>query len=87
MDYAYLAIALLRAVGLEARYIVGTAGVSKNLIQHAWIEVKVGRKWITMDPTLCAGYVENDTFIRAYTEEYFDPTAEAFTTHTRDSIE
>lgn len=87
VDYSYLAIALLRAAGLEARYIVGTAGPELNAENHAWVEVKVDRKWLTMDPTWGAGYVQNDEFVPAYTEDYFDPSPEKFKTHTRGSVQ
>lgn len=86
VDYSYLAIALLRAAGMEARYIVGTTGSDSDSTNHAWVEVKVDKRWLTMDPTWGAGYVENDQFVPSYTEDYFDPTPEMFETHTRGSI-
>ncbi|MDW0109783.1 transglutaminase domain-containing protein [Sporosarcina aquimarina] len=86
VDYSYLAIALLRAAGMEARYIVGTTGIDSNSTNHAWVEVKVDKRWLIMDPTWGAGYVENDQFVPSYTEDYFDPAPEMFETHTRGSI-
>ncbi|MCG3088329.1 transglutaminase domain-containing protein [Sporosarcina cyprini] len=82
-DYSYLAIALLRASGMEARYIVGTAFNGYTTDYHAWVEVKVDGKWLTMDPTWGSGYTSGNAFIPEYTEDYFDPTEELFKTHTR----
>lgn len=86
-DYAYLAIALLRAGDMEARYIAGSAGSGFNYARHAWVEVKVDGEWLTMDPTWGSGYVENDTFVANYTEDYFEPNEEAFKTHYRVGVE
>lgn len=86
-DYAYLAIALLRAGDMEARYIAGSAGSGFNYARHAWVEVKVDGEWLIMDPTWGAGYVENDTFVANYTEDYFEPNEEAFETHYRIGVE
>ena len=82
-DYAYLTIALLRASNIEARYVTGYAGE-----RHAWVEAKVHGKWLIMDPTWGAGYIENDTFIPKYSDEYFDPDPATFAkTHIRTGVE
>ncbi|GKV56523.1 hypothetical protein NCCP2222_24700 [Sporosarcina sp. NCCP-2222] len=86
-DYTYLAIALLRAGGMEARYVAGTAGAGFNYSRHAWVEVKVDGEWLTMDPTWGAGYIEKDKFVAYYNEDYFEPNAEAFKTHTRHGVQ
>lgn len=81
-DYAYLAIALLRSLGMEAHYVVGQAGEL-----HAWVEVMVDGEWIEMDPTWGAGYVVDDEFTFNYDERYFDPDPNFFAeTHTREEI-
>ncbi|MUK88568.1 hypothetical protein GMD78_09215 [Ornithinibacillus sp. L9] len=81
-DYAFLATALLRATGMEAHYVEGYAGE-----RHAWVEVKVDRDWIEMDPTWGAGYVQDGQFHFNYNEDYFDPDpAFLAETHTRDGI-
>lgn len=87
-DYAYLTIALLRASGIEARFIVGQAGDgtfgSVVTGDHAWVEAKVDGSWLIMDPTWGAGYVEGDRFVPRYTEKYFNPVMNKFNrTHTR----
>ncbi|MEG0470891.1 MAG: transglutaminase-like domain-containing protein [Solibacillus sp.] len=86
-DYTFLALALLRASGMEARYVAGTAGAGFNFSRHAWVEVKVDGEWLTMDPTWGAGYIQNGTFVANYTEDFFEPTTEAFKTHTRQKVE
>jgi len=81
-DYAFLATALLRAIGLEAHYVSGHAGE-----RHAWVEVKVDGEWIEMDPTWGAGYVYEGQFYFQYNEQYFDPDPHTFQeTHTREQI-
>lgn len=81
-DYAFLATALLRAVGLEAHYVSGHAGE-----RHAWVEVKVDDEWIEMDPTWGAGYVHEGVFYFHYNEDYFDPDPDFLAeTHTREEV-
>lgn len=81
-DYAFLATALLRAIGLESHYIHGDAGE-----RHAWVEVKINGEWIEMDPTWGAGYVQDGVFHFHYTEDYFDPDPSFLAeTHTRDGV-
>ena len=86
-DYTYLALALLRASGMEARYVAGTAGSGFNWSRHAWVETKVDGEWLTMDPTWGAGYIANGEFVPSYTEDYFEPNEEAFKTHSRSGVE
>ena len=86
VDYAYLAIALLRAAGMEARYIVGTAGFGEDQAGHAWVEVKVDGEWLTMDPTWGSGYIDYGRFEPEYTEDYFNPTEEVFMSHVREGV-
>ncbi|MGE8206488.1 transglutaminase domain-containing protein [Heyndrickxia sp. NPDC080065] len=87
-DYAYLAGALLRASNIEARVISGKAGTGVWKENHAWIEAKIDGKWLTMDPTWGAGYLQNDKFIAKYTDKYFNPNPTEFNkTHIRDKVE
>lgn len=86
VDYAYLAIALLRAADMEARYIVGTAGFGEDQAGHAWVEVKVDGEWLTMDPTWGSGYIDYGHFEPEYTEDYFDPSEEVFRSHVREGV-
>ena len=81
-DYAYLTIALLRAVNIEARFVEGY-----TTDRHAWVEARVDGRWLTMDPTWGAGYIKENKFIASYSEDYFDPADEDFNkTHTRNGI-
>lgn len=78
-DYTFLAIALLRSIDIESRYIQGYANG-----RHAWVEAKVDGDWIEMDPTWGAGYIDGDDFYFKYTEDYFDPDPDFLDeTHTR----
>ena len=86
-DYAYLAIALLRAGDMEARFVTGHAGAGFNRARHAWVEVMVDGEWLTMDPTWGSGYIDKDKFVANYTEDYFDPTEKAFESHFRFGVE
>ncbi|MFB7305215.1 transglutaminase domain-containing protein [Heyndrickxia sporothermodurans] len=87
-DYAYLAGALLRASNIEARVITGKAGTGLLKENHAWIEAKINGKWLTMDPTWGAGFVQNDKFVAKYTDKYFQPNMNEFNkTHLRDKVE
>ncbi|WP_257351419.1 transglutaminase domain-containing protein [Pseudalkalibacillus decolorationis] len=85
-DYAYLAMALLRANGMEARMVTGSAVFSTQ--PHAWVETKVGGKWLTMDPTWGSGYLQDGKFIKEFTMKYFDPDPVEFDkTHNKEEIE
>lgn len=69
-DYVFLAIALLRAADIPARFIEGQAGNQR----HAWIEAKVGGRWISMDPTWGSGYINQyGSFVNKYDPNYFNP--------------
>jgi transglutaminase-like putative cysteine protease len=58
-DFAHLAITVLRAMGIPARYVSGylhpkaTAEVGETVTgeSHAWIEAWDGTKWVPSDPT------------------------------------
>ncbi|MFD1409576.1 transglutaminase domain-containing protein [Kroppenstedtia eburnea] len=83
-DYSFLAIALLRSIDMEARFVEGVADGNR----HAWVEVKADGKWITMDPTWGSGYTDSrDRFVKRYTTKYFDPNpAEFAKTHRRTGV-
>ncbi|WP_066300873.1 transglutaminase domain-containing protein [Bacillus sp. FJAT-29937] len=86
-DYAYLAVALLRASDIEARYVEGMARGGFWPSRHAWVEANIDGSWLTMDPTWGAGYLKDDKFVPKYTDTYFDPDVEEFKkTHTRTGV-
>lgn len=85
-DYAYLAIALLRASDIEARFVEGRAGgIFPG--RHAWVEANLDGEWVTLDPTWGSGYLKDGRFVPAFNEDYFDPDMNEFKkTHTRTGV-
>ncbi|KPL60384.1 transglutaminase domain-containing protein [Rossellomorea vietnamensis] len=85
-DYAYLAIAMLRASDIEARFVEGRAGgIFPG--RHAWVEANLDGEWVTLDPTWGSGYLKDDKFVPAFNEDYFDPDMNEFKkTHTRTGV-
>jgi hypothetical protein len=85
-DYAYLAIAMLRASDIEARFVEGRAGgIFPG--RHAWVEANLDEEWVTMDPTWGSGYLKDGKFVPTFNEDYFDPDMNAFKkTHTRTGV-
>ncbi|GAK09832.1 transglutaminase domain-containing protein [Geomicrobium sp. JCM 19038] len=83
-DYAFLTIALLRALDMEANYV---AGVTSTGERHAWVDVSVDGEWLEMDPTWGAGFIQDDEFHFQYNPDYFDPDSAFLSeTHTREEI-
>lgn len=87
-DYAYLTIALLRASGIEARFVEGVTGGSMFGTgvdeRHAWVEARINGQWLTMDPTWGAGFLDGSRFVASYNDDYFDPNPGQFAeTHER----
>jgi len=73
-DYSFLVAALARASGLPAKVVYGTARDSNNTLQdHAWNEVLINNKWISIDAAWDAGYLKNGEFVFAYSDKYFNP--------------
>lgn len=85
-DYAYLAIAMLRASEIEARFVEGRAGgVFPG--RHAWVEANLDGEWVTLDPTWGSGYLKDGKFVPAFNEDYFNPDMNEFKkTHTRTGV-
>lgn len=83
-DYVFLALSLLRSVDIPSRFVEGEAGNQR----HAWIEVLIDGKWITMDPTWGSGYITPEgRFTKRYDERYFDPPVDFFDkTHRRTGV-
>jgi len=87
-DYSRLACALLRAAGFRARVVEGWARapgetweqVLGGPANHAWNEVWVDGRWVTMDVTWDSGAVDASTgrFVREFSRKYFDPPPEVF---------
>jgi transglutaminase-like putative cysteine protease len=50
-EHGVLAVALLRKLGVPARGAVGWVALDRTLGPHFWVEVKLGKRWIPVDPT------------------------------------
>ena len=50
-EHGVLAVALLRKLGVPARGVTGWVALDGTLGLHFWVEVKVGGRWIPVDPT------------------------------------
>lgn len=50
-EHGVLAVALLRKLGVPARGVVGWMAAGEALGLHFWVEVKLGQRWVPVDPT------------------------------------
>ncbi|MBK8725088.1 MAG: transglutaminase domain-containing protein [Holophagaceae bacterium] len=50
-EHGVLAVALLRRLGVPARGVTGWVALDRTLGLHFWAEVKLGQRWIPIDPT------------------------------------
>ncbi|HEY3271574.1 MAG TPA: transglutaminase domain-containing protein [Geothrix sp.] len=50
-EHGVLAVALLRRLGVPARGATGWVGLGDTLGLHFWVEVKLGARWVPVDPT------------------------------------
>ncbi|MDI6631832.1 MAG: stalk domain-containing protein [Bacillota bacterium] len=75
--FSRLMAALCRANGIPAVVVRGYARRKNEPWpaepNHAWNEVLINGRWVTIDATLDAGYVVNDRFIKEFSRKYFDP--------------
>jgi hypothetical protein len=75
--FSRLIAALCRANGIPAAVVRGYArreGESwSSKPNHAWNEVLAGDRWITLDATWDAGYVEGGRFVKSFTRTFLDP--------------
>lgn len=51
-EHGVLAIALLRKLGVPARGVLGWVALDRMMGMHFWVEVKLGDRWVPVDPTL-----------------------------------
>ncbi|MFX4263657.1 transglutaminase domain-containing protein [Pelotomaculum propionicicum] len=79
-DYSFLVAALARAAGLQAKVVHGQTWESNGWTSqsHAWNEVYADGKWVTVDATWDAGYIQNNSFVAAPSTKYFAPDSEDF---------
>lgn len=89
--YANLMAALLRAQGISTKGVsgfalgAGTTGswdnydLEKLRSNHAWNEVYVDGRWVTVDATWNSGHLGTDSsFVFRKSYRFFDPTLESF---------
>ena len=50
-EHGVLAVALLRRLGVPARGVTGWVALDRTLGLHFWVEVRLGDRWIPVDPT------------------------------------
>ena len=50
-EHGVLAVALLRRLGVPARGVTGWVGLGDLLGLHFWVEVRLGDRWVPIDPT------------------------------------
>lgn len=50
-EHGVLAIALLRRLGVPSRGVTGLLAAGKIMAFHFWVEVKLGNRWVPIDPT------------------------------------
>jgi transglutaminase-like putative cysteine protease len=50
-EHGVLAVALLRRMGVPARGVTGWVALERTLGLHFWVEVKLGQRWLPLDPT------------------------------------
>ncbi len=71
-EYSFLVAAMARALGIQVRVVYGQAASRGEQILHAWDEALVGGKWISLDATFGAGYVDGTEFVCEATRSYFN---------------
>jgi transglutaminase-like putative cysteine protease len=79
-DYAFLVAAMSRAAGLQAKVINGQANKNNTWASqsHSWNEVYADGRWVTVDATWDAGYIQNNNFVAALSTKYFAPDIREF---------
>lgn len=78
-DYAMLTAALARSAGIPARVVYGQAATDCGVEEyHAWNELLIDGRWVSLDTCWDAGYVENGAFVRAPSDNYLFPAAGKF---------
>lgn len=81
--YSNLTAALHRAIGIPARKIIGE-GIREGArftgnVNHAWNEILVDGRWIMVDTTWDAGYIDmKNKFVRRVRTKYFDTAPAEF---------
>ncbi|MHB9095075.1 MAG: transglutaminase domain-containing protein, partial [Eubacteriales bacterium] len=77
-DYASLTTALCRAVGIDAKIVVGQVSSNSDWNGHAWNEIKVSDRWVIVDTGWDSGFVKDNKFIPYFRTTNFDPSSSEF---------
>ncbi|MGQ9512967.1 stalk domain-containing protein [Thermodesulfitimonas sp.] len=90
-DFSRLFAALCRANGIPAAVVRGLARQENEpwppQPNHAWNEVLVNGRWITVDVTWDAGHLDDGRFNREFRRDYFDPDPTRFAlTHRKSAL-
>ena len=76
LGYSNLTAALLRAAGYRVWVVIGSADNGVSVLRHAWNEVEVDGRILSIDATWDAGCIERGVFVRRLSGALFDPSPE-----------
>lgn len=76
LGYSNLMAALLRAAGCRVWVVIGNADNGISVLRHAWNEVEVDGRILSIDATWDAGCMERGVFVRRLSGAMFDPSPE-----------
>ncbi|KUG04470.1 transglutaminase-like enzyme, putative cysteine protease [hydrocarbon metagenome] len=77
-DFSFLFAALARAANLPTKVVYGEAESGSSWELHAWNEVLIGDKWVSVDSSWDAGYVMNNRFIQSPSKTFLAPDVKSF---------
>jgi len=66
----------LRAAGYRVWVVIGSADNGVSVLRHAWNEVEVDGRILSIDATWDAGCIERGVFVRRLSGALFDPSPE-----------
>ncbi|WP_296685906.1 transglutaminase domain-containing protein [Treponema sp. UBA3813] len=78
VGYANLMAVMCKIVNIEAEIVYGWSkgflypGYLQEESDHAWNAIKIGNSWKLIDVTWDAGFVERRTFIKRYTNQWYN---------------
>lgn len=76
LGYSNLMAALLQAAGCRVWVVIGNADNGISVLRHAWNEVEVDGRILSIDATWDAGWMERGVFVRRLSTALFDPSPE-----------
>ncbi len=76
LGYSNLLAALLRAAGCRVWVVIGNADNGISVLRHAWNEVEVEGRILSIDATWDSGCMEKGVFVRRLSGALFDPSPE-----------